>query len=275
MSADPPGEVHVVKANCVRSDVNRVIGVSGNHGIDATFKTGKRGNVKVYAYAINTQGGNNPQLVNVKTASVTYPPEGYLDSAKGGAGTVRVTGWAMDRDHQNSSTEVRIYIGGPAGSGEYHSGIVANRARADVNKVKGVSGNHGFDTTIKTNKRGTVKVYAYAVCKDANGYNPQLVNVKTVTISAPKTTKAKKANPIVVKTKSLKLSYAKVKKAGRTIAAKSAFTVSKAKGKVTYAKLSGNAKIKVSSAGKITVKAAGNGSYKAATKVVVLTIRVK
>ncbi len=57
-------------------------------------------------------------------------------------------------------------------------------------------------------------------------------------------------NPMSVKAKTVKV------KAGKktTIKTKKAFTVKKAKGKVTYSKLDGNSKISISSKGKVTVK---------------------
>ena len=85
-----------------------------------------------------------------------------------------------------------------------------------------------------------------------------------------------------------KVKYKKVKKKAQTV---SAITVSKAQGKVTYKKISGKKKITVNATtGKITVKkktkkgtykikvqvnAAGNNYYKAASKTVTLTIKVK
>lgn len=101
---------------------------------------------------------------------------------------------------------------------------------------------------------------------------------------------SKAANPVTVKAKTVTAKYSIVKKKALKIAAKKAFAVSKAQGKVTYKKASGNSKIAVSSAGKVTikkglkkntykvkvkVKAAGNSNYKAATKTVVLKVKVK
>lgn len=100
----------------------------------------------------------------------------------------------------------------------------------------------------------------------------------------------KKANTLTVKAKKPTVKLAKLKKKNQTIARKKAVTVSKAQGKVTYKKASGNKKITVSKAGKITVKkglkkgtykvkikitAAGNATYKAATKTVTVKIKVK
>ena len=106
----------------------------------------------------------------------------------------------------------------------------------------------------------------------------------------PKTVKTKKANPMKVKAVKVTLKYSALKKKAQKIAAKKAFKISKAKGKVTYKKAGGNAKIKISKAGKITVKkglkkktyklkvkvtAAGNKSYKKLTKKVTVKIKVK
>lgn len=101
---------------------------------------------------------------------------------------------------------------------------------------------------------------------------------------------AKKANTLTVKAKTNTVKFTKLKKKNQTIRVKKAFTVSKARGKVTYKKVSGNKKILINSAGKVTVKkglkkgkykvkvkvtAAGNTTYKAGAKTVTLTIKVK
>ena len=126
---------------------------------------------------------------------------------------------------------------------------------------------------------------------------PTATGVKTYTCTACGATKtatiakcAKYANPIKASGKTATVKFANLKKKNRTVAQKNAFSVSKAQGKVTYKKSSGNKKITVSTAGKITVKkglkkgtykvkikvsAAGNATYKAATKTVTVTIKVK
>ncbi|MBQ8077076.1 MAG: hypothetical protein IJ235_01695 [Eubacterium sp.] len=100
----------------------------------------------------------------------------------------------------------------------------------------------------------------------------------------------KKANTLVAKGKTATVKFANLKKKNQTVTQKNAFAISKAQGKVTYKKASGNGKITVNSAGKFTVKkglkkgtykikvkvtAAGNTTYKAATKTVTVTIKVK
>ncbi len=96
-----------------------------------------------------------------------------------------------------------------------------------------------------------------------------------------------KANPMKVKAKTVK---AKAKK--KTVIKKAkAFVIKGAQGKVTFKKMSGNKKIKVSKAGKVTVKkglkkgktykvkvlvsAAGNAQYKPMAKTVTLKVKIK
>ena len=121
--------------------------------------------------------------------------------------------------------------------------------------------------------------------------------------AASKTTTAKKANTLTVKAKSaVKVKASKLKKKAQTIKASKLMKVSKAKGKVTYTKVSvkkngKKASKKVAkkitvkkSTGKVTlkkglakgtykvkikVKAAGNSKYKSKTKNVTVTIKVK
>lgn len=113
-----------------------------------------------------------------------YNPQGCVDSASGGYGTVTVSGWVFDRDAPSTSTQVHVYVGGPAGSGEGHP-INANLTRNDVNKAYaayGISGKHGFSMTFTTKKTGKQTLYFYGINKGA-GEN-SLVATKTVTIKS-------------------------------------------------------------------------------------------
>jgi len=107
---------------------------------------------------------------------------------------------------------------------------------------------------------------------------------------------AKAANPMKVKAKTVKVSAKKVKRKTQTIKAKKAYTVKKAKGKVTY-KLESVSKAKFKKyfkvnekTGKITVKkklkkgtyklkvrvmAAGNANYQESVRTVTVKVRVK
>ena len=103
------------------------------------------------------------------------------------------------------------------------------------------------------------------------------------------TIKKAKQSP-TIKGKTVSVSYKKLKKANQKISKAKAFTVKETLGKVTFKKTSGNSKISVSKAGKITVKkglkkgtykvkvkvtSAATTNYKAYSKTVTVTIKVK
>jgi hypothetical protein len=100
---------------------------------------------------------------------------------------------------------------------------------------------------------------------------------------------SKKANPITVSGKTVKISYNKLKKKNQTISRKKAIDVSNAQGRVSYRKKSGNSKITVTSSGnfnlkkglkagtytvKVNVTASGNSRYYSRTKVATVKIKV-
>ncbi len=108
-------------------------------------------------------------------------PQGCLDRASGGNGSISVAGWAFDPDAKGTSIDVHVYIGAPAGSGGECHVIKTNVLRSDVNDVYGLTGNHGFSSTIYTKKSGSQPIYLYAI--DAQGgHNPQFASA-TVNIS--------------------------------------------------------------------------------------------
>lgn len=100
----------------------------------------------------------------------------------------------------------------------------------------------------------------------------------------------KAANAMKASAKKIKVKSSKAKNSKQKFKTAAAFKVKGAQGKVTFRKTSGNSKIAVSSNGTVTVKkgiakgtykvrvalsAAGDANYGAATKVVILTVRVK
>ena len=136
--------------------------------------------------------------------------------------------------------------------------------------------------------KGTVTKKATYTATGIKTYKCTLCGKVLKTETIPKL--EKKANTLKASGKTATVKYSAVKKKNQTVTQSKAFTISNAKGKVTYSKSSGNKKITVSSAGKITVKkglkkgtykvkvkvkAAGNDTYKAATKTVTVTIKVK
>ena len=75
----------VIKANVKRTDVNKVHGCGDYHGFEAQIATNRTGNVPVYIYAIDTSGGENPQLrcvtVNVPVHTHNYNIPGNITKA--------------------------------------------------------------------------------------------------------------------------------------------------------------------------------------------------
>ena len=82
-------------ANLVRTDVNTAYGIGGNHGFEFEFAVPLRGNQPVYLYAIDTEGGHNPEFANttvnivgdttkpvISSATITsYDKDGYTITA--------------------------------------------------------------------------------------------------------------------------------------------------------------------------------------------------
>ncbi len=99
-------------------------------------------------------------FTGVTSTPTANNPEGHVDSIAAGAGTISLSGWAFDRDAINSALEIHVYVSGNG----YNAGV-ANVSRPDVNNAYGISGNHGFATTINVNQVGTNKVTVYAINK--------------------------------------------------------------------------------------------------------------
>ena len=157
----------------------------------------------------------------------------------------------------------------------------------DTSIIPVPQGDSSSEQTPSDKDSGSDWVTPSADIPEESGTKKETINAKTET-----TTKAKKkANTLTVKAKKPVVKYKNLKKKKQTIARKNAITVSKAKGKVTYKKASGNKKITVNKkTGKITVKkglkkgtykvkikvtAAGNSTYKAKSKTFAVAIKVK
>ncbi len=114
------------------------------------------------------------------------PPIGVYDAVDGGVGTVRVAGWGYDPTVASESIDARVWVGGPSGTpGAEATVIPANLQRDDVNQANGITGNHGFVSTLTTAKRGTVPVCVYLIDRPI-GSNTFL-GCKDATVTAPPT----------------------------------------------------------------------------------------
>ena len=167
-------------------------------------------------------------------------------------------------------------VSAPKGCKDGDSIRICNRCNRIEHLAIPSTGSHNYDSgriTATTSTTYTV-TYTCNICNKATY----------------KKTFKKRNNPIKASGKTVSLKYSAVKKKNQTVKQSKAFSVSKAQGKVTYKKSSGNSKITVAKDGKITVKkglnkgtykvkikvtAAGNNTYKSATKTVTVTIKIK
>lgn len=86
-----------------------------------------------------------------------------LDSAAGGAGTLSVSGWAVDPDDPASPVWIHVYVGGPAGSGAALYKFEAKAYREDVETMfPGAGLYHGFNKNFSVAERGNQTIYFYA-----------------------------------------------------------------------------------------------------------------
>lgn len=78
-------------------------------------------------------------------------PQGALDVVTGSAGQISVSGWAYDVDALDRSTTLLVTARDPwAANATTIATISTDQPCPDVNRVKKVSGNRGFSTTIST-----------------------------------------------------------------------------------------------------------------------------
>ncbi len=169
-------------------------------------------------------------------------------------------------------------------------------SKAKVDAVVALANDVVDATTVdkKLYKTATVEAFekaledAEAVLKNEAASTDNLKKADTDLKAAMDGLTEKDANTMTVKAVTKTVKYSKVRRAKQTV---KAITVKNPKGTVSYKKVSGSAKLTVNSkTGKITVKkgtkkgtyrasikvtAAGNGDYKALTKTVKVTIKVR
>ena len=185
------GEPHNIgNANQSRPDIAAIYsGAVADHGFNATVKTSKTGTQVVYIYALNAPGtGGVNTLLGTRTVNISAPlvtsPMGSLEFVTGGAGTVRVGGWAIDLDSPSTALDIHVYIGGPVGIGQGYDIGPADQGRADVAAVYAAAGaNHGFNSTIATTMTGSQPVYVYAINAPGSGGGNTLLGSTTVVVT--------------------------------------------------------------------------------------------
>lgn len=107
-------------------------------------------------------------------------PFGSLDTVTTDGTSVRLRGWAVDRDEPSRSLDVAVYQDG-VGLAWYRTTVV----RPDVNTAHGVSGAHGFDVTL-TAAVGTRTFTVYAINVGTGSSNPA-IGSRTVQVHAGRT----------------------------------------------------------------------------------------
>lgn len=174
-----------VPAASARADVNRRLGVRGNHGYSGSVVATKYGKQSVCVAALSLTRGKDVSL-GCRTVTIGNPsPVGAFDSVTATPGTVAVRGWAFDPDTSSDASDVTITVGGTR-----IATVRTDVARGDVNRVHRVTGSHGFAASLATVKTGAQSVCAVAV-NVGTGTDKQLgCRTATIPAAAPTTSPA-------------------------------------------------------------------------------------
>ncbi len=184
----PPAAV--LLANRSRPDVAWSYPGAGNaHGFHAAVGGISPGTHQLFVYAVNTDGTpGSDTLLASPTITVPTPqtgmPRGSLDDVTtSGDRQVRVRGWALDPDVPSTTSQVQVFIDGPATSGAPSVVLDAIVSRPDVAAaVPGAGPLHGFDTVISDIEPGVRNLWVYALNKTGPSGNP-LLGMRSVTVT--------------------------------------------------------------------------------------------
>ncbi len=157
-----------------RADVNAAFGITGNHGFSFDIPGSVSNGSHTFAvYALDSTTGG-ATLLGSRIVVVNKAPVGYIDSIS----PTSLSGWAYDPDASATALNIRVDIDGVTAST-----FVTPFARADVNAVFSITGNHGFAYNIpSTLAAGTHTFNIYAV--DSLTGAAQSIGTKTLTVSA-------------------------------------------------------------------------------------------
>ena len=137
--------------NLLRLDVNSAKKISGTHGfaisIPPDYQDGKQHDFEIYTQDLNSgekrlacqnyiSGASSKKF---SIASTTKLPIVWLDSFKGD----NLSGWAFDPDTPSQSIVVQLFI-----DDRLVVSTKTSSLRSDVNKLRKISGNHGFNFKI-------------------------------------------------------------------------------------------------------------------------------
>lgn len=126
--------------------------------------------------------GPGSDVTRCTTVTVNGAPFGILESVTSPtAGSVRLVGWAADRDDVAAPVSIRVSEDGVI-LGYYPTDVV----RSDIDSARGLSGAHGFDVTLTDRTPGGHVYRAVAVNIGYAGPPVQITHSPvTVTVTAP------------------------------------------------------------------------------------------
>ncbi|MCW2523224.1 MAG: SpoIID/LytB protein [Frankiales bacterium] len=151
-------------------DVDKARGIKGNHRYSVTFAA-TDGRHTYCVYAINAGYGTTNPALGCRSVLVHGAPSGALDHVTASSTTATLSGWAIDADAPAQALKIHIY---DATSGNRFVGAFDSTvARPDVNRVKHVSGVHGYAITIPTTA-GRHVFCSYAINVGPPATNPRL-----------------------------------------------------------------------------------------------------
>ncbi|KQY47505.1 hypothetical protein [Cellulomonas sp. Root137] len=166
-------------AKASRPDVGRVWGRGDLHGFAATVNT-TSGSHEVCVTALNATTGPSTQIAcrTLVVPAVQTPPAsnrvpfGNIETVTAAAGSITVTGWALDPD-TNDPITVHMYVDSASAA------FTANGSRPDVGQVWGRGDLHGFNATMSaTTGAHTVCIYGINATPGANAQ----IGCRTVTV---------------------------------------------------------------------------------------------
>lgn len=167
------GVVTAARADRSRPDVGAMYGKGDLHGFAVTVPVAP-GDHEVCVYALDSQGGINPQL-GCRTVQTNPTPLGSFDIASGSATAITVGGWAMDPD-TSEPIDVHVYVDGAA------TAVRADASRSDIAALYGNGDRHGFSARVAATT-GVHSVCVYAI-NAPTGTNV-LLGCRSVTVSNP------------------------------------------------------------------------------------------
>jgi len=251
--------------------------------------------------------GNGLEL---SQASFTYDGKAHKPTVRTVGGKVLKEGLDYTVSYSNAGSKMAgSYTASVTGKGNYTGASAKAAYEIKAASLKGArlvlsKSSYGYDG--KTHKP-TVKTVGGKKLKAGEDYtvkyskdNPKNAGVYTVFVTGKgnyagvsanaKYRIAKAKNTMKAKGKTLTIKASVIKKSKTMFSPTKALSVTSAKGKVIYSKVTGNSKITVAKNGKVTVakgvkpgaykvkvtvKATGNTNYSAANKTVTITVKVK